>query len=329
MKRIFVHKVALFCVVAAFYACGGAGEKGEAENATGETIIETGFLVAVNSQSFIMPRLGRWSSLKITGLIEHGTVVSEGDSVLQLDPTDILKYISDQEADLDAQLGALEKLKLNQANSRSSREATRKSQLASFELKKMEYEASRFESERTRRIKELEFQQAEIDLKKQMRKIELSRIIDDIDLKRQQVRIERTKEEIAETTALLDQLTFRTPIPGVFQIEYNRRNRSLVKVGDQVYSGNRIGVVPDLRWMKVETFVNEIDYLKLHVGQKVAVRLDAMNDVVFDGEVSYLGKLCRQKPGSDLKQMVFDVEVKLLVSDERLKPGMTVSCEFL
>ena len=78
-----------------------------------------------------------------------------------------------------------------------------------------------------------------------------------------------------------------------------------------------------------EKHVNEIDFLKIHVGQKVAVRLDAMHDVVFDGEISYIGKLCHQKWGSDLKQMVFDVEVKLLVSDERLRPGMTVSCEFL
>lgn len=328
MKRMFFY-IAAFVVLAGMFACGGSAEKGAAEKASGETIVETGYLEAVNSYSFVMPRLGRWSSLKITGLEEHGRIVNEGDSVIQLDPTDILKYISDRETTLETQVAALEKLKLSQANTRSSQEANRKTQLASFELKKMEFEASRFESERARRIKELEFRQAEINLKKEMRKIELNQIIAGIDLKRQEIQIERTQKDIKEAEQLLGQLTLRTPIPGVFQVQYNWRNRTLVKVGDQIYSGNRIAVVPDLRWMKVKTYINEIDFLKIHEGQKVAVRLDAMNDVVFDGEVSYIGKLCHEKPGSDLKQMVFDVEVKLLVSDERLKPGMTVSCEFL
>lgn len=328
MKRMFFY-IAAFFVLVGMFACGGSAEKGAAEKASGETIVETGYLEAVNSYSFVMPRLGRWSSLKITGLEEHGRIVNEGDSVIQLDPTDILKYISDRETTLETQVAALEKLKLSQANTRSSQEANRKTQLASFELKKMEFEASRFESERARRIKELEFRQAEINLKKEMRKIELNQIIADIDLKRQEIQIERTQKDIKEAEQLLGQLTLRTPIPGVFQVQYNWRNRTLVKVGDQIYSGNRIAVVPDLRWMKVKTYINEIDFLKIHEGQKVAVRLDAMNDVVFDGEVSYIGKLCHEKPGSDLKQMVFDVEVKLLVSDERLKPGMTVSCEFL
>ena len=328
MKRIYSY-VAAFFVFAAMCACDGSVEKSAEDKADGKTIIETGYLEAVNSYSFVMPRLGRWSSLKIIGLEEHGTIVNEGDSVIQLDPTDILKYISDKETTLETQIAALEKLKLTQANTRSSQEANRQTQLASFELKKMEFEASRFESERARRIKELEFQQAEINLQKEMRKIELNQIIENIDLKRQEIQIQRTKDDIAEAEQLLGQLTLRTPIPGVFQVQYNWRNREFVKVGDQIYSGNMIAVVPDLRWMKVKTYINEIDFLKIHKGQKVAVRLDAMHDVVFDGEISYVGKLCHQKPGSDLKQMVFDVEVKLLVSDDRLKPGMTVSCEFL
>lgn len=329
MRRVIVYSSTLLCLIAALCACGRGVEERNAEKTAGKTIIETGYLEAVNSKSFIMPSLGRWSSLKIIGLVEHGTAVNEGDSVIQLDPTDILKYISDRETNLESQIASLEKLKLNQANTRSSQEANRRNQLASFELRKMEREAARFESERTKRIKELEFKQAEIDLNKEMRKIEFNQIIADIDLKKQEIEIERTKQNIEETKALLGQLTLRTPIPGVFQVDFSRRNRGLVKVGDQMYSGNRIAVVPDLRWMKVKTYISEIDQPKIKVGQKVAVRLDAMNDVVFDGEITYIGKLCRQKPGTELKQMVFDVEVKLLVSDERLKPGMTVSCEFL
>ena len=58
------------------------------------------------------------------------------------------------------------------------------------------------------------------------------------------------------------------------------------------------------------------------------VRLDALPKVAFDGKVTYIGKLCRQKERNS-RQKVFDVEVEILKPDERLKPGMTVSCEFL
>lgn len=80
--------------------------------------------------------------------------------------------------------------------------------------------------------------------------------------------------------------------------------------------------------MKVYTQVNEADFLKISIDQKVAVRLDALPKVVFDGKVTYLGKLCREKERNS-RQKVFDVEVEILKPDDRLKPGMTVSCEFL
>jgi hypothetical protein len=60
----------------------------------------------------------------------------------------------------------------------------------------------------------------------------------------------------------------------------------------------------------------------------VVVRLDALPQVSFKGEVAYVGKLCRLKERNS-KQKGFDVEVKLLEPDERLKPGMTVSCEVI
>jgi len=82
--------------------------------------------------------------------------------------------------------------------------------------------------------------------------------------------------------------------------------------------------------MKVNTSIHENDFLKVHVGQPVTVRLDALPGTDFPGEIASIGRLCHAKDGSNTSKhvKVFDVEVRLLVSDERLKPGMTVSCEF-
>ena len=64
-------------------------------------------------------------------------------------------------------------------------------------------------------------------------------------------------------------------------------------------------------------------------GDTVLVRLDALPEVAFEGCIADIGLFCHPKDYNKPRQKVFDVEVRLLVSDERLKPGMTVSCEFL
>lgn len=331
MKRKAIYILSVFLLVSGLLCgCGGDQAGTDKSKGDGSNIVETGYLEAVNSRSFILPRLGRWGSMRITGLVEHGSIVAPGDSIIQFDPSDIQKYITDAETRLENQQAALEKLKISQANTRSGEESSMKTQEANFELKKIQMEAVRFESEKTQRIRELEFRQAEITLAKEKRKMELSQLIRDKELYIKEIEMERTRRDIQNTYALLDQLTLFTPISGVFEVMYNRRQGGgLIKVGDNVYAGNKIAMVPDLEWMKVNTSINETDILKIHEGQKVAVRLDAMSNVVFNGEITRIGKLCHQKENTNLKQKVFDVEVTLLDSDERLKPGMTVSCEFL
>jgi len=331
MKKVGLHKSFCFFLFAfLFVSCGSSIENEERKGKSNErNIIETGELAAVNSQSFVLQRYGQyWYEMRVIGILKHGDIVNPGDSIIQLDPTDIKRFIIDRESDLETQLANLEKLKVDQDNRINELTSNIKNEIASFNLKKIELESSRFESERHKKIKELEFEQAKISLAKEEKKLELNKIISQNDLKIQQIRVRQLQTEIQNAYNILPALTLRTPIAGVFQIDYNWRTGTLVKVGDNLYPGNNMGNVPELKWMKVNTCVNENDFLKLKTGQKVAVRLDALPEVVFDGEISYIGKLCRLKDDKS-RQKVFDVEVSMLKSDERLKPGMTVSCEYL
>ena len=297
----------------------------------GNIIVETGELAAVNTVSFVVPRYGRfWSEMKIIGFLNHGEIVKKGDSVGLFDPSDINKYIIERETNLETQLASLEKMYVEQENRKQESESRIKNELASYDLKKIELEASRFESDRVQQIKKLEFEQATINLEKEKRIYELSKIINESNLKIQEIRVQQIKDDIEDSKKLLPQLTLRTPVSGVFQIELNRQdpNRSIYKIGDNIYAGNSLAVVPELEHMKVITQVNETDFLKINVDQKVAVRLDALPDVVFNGKVYYVGKLCRPKERNS-RQKIFDVEVRITKPDERLRPGMTVSCEFL
>jgi multidrug resistance efflux pump len=308
----------------------GIGGK-KSTSSDGHTIVETGELAAINSISFVIPRYGRhWYEMKIIGLLNHGEIVKKGDSVAQLDPADINKYILERESSLETQLATLEKMYVEQENRKQESESRIKNELASYDLRKIELEATRFESERLQQIKQLEFEQATINLEKEKRIFELSKKINESNLHIQEIRVEQIRKNIADAKALLPSLTLRTPVSGVFQIEVNHRDatNSNYKIGDNIYAGNNLANVPELEFMKVMTQVNETDFLKISLHQKVTVRLDALPKVAFEGEVIYIGKLCRPKERNS-RQKVFDVEVKILKPDDRLKPGMTVSCEFL
>lgn len=327
----YISYIILLLSLILFISCGdnSIDNNIEGNDSRGKTIIETGELAAVNSKSFVLTRYGRyWYEMKIIGILEHGSIVNEGDSIIQLDPTEIKKFIVDRESELETQLATLEKMKVNQENKNSEYDSNIKNELATFELKKIELKSSRFESERFRKVKELQFEQAKITLAKEKKKLELNKIIDANDFKIQEIRTKQIENEIENAYSILPALTIRTPISGVFQIAWNWRSNGMLKVGDQIYVGNNMANVPELKYMKVNTYINENDFLKIRTGQKVAIRLDAMPKEVFDGEIAYIGKLCRKKDNKS-REKVFDVEVKVLKPDERLKPGMTVSCEFL
>jgi len=325
------EQILLFFFVAAFYfvSCSKTGDSGaNSENISGKSIVETGTLEAINNVLFILPRTMYFYELQITGFLEHGAAVHAGDTVIQMDPSTVNRLIIERETNLETQLANLEKMEVTQSNQIVDQETKIRNETAMYELKKIELESSRFETERKRAISQLEFKQAEITLEKEKRKLELARIVIANDMKIQQIRIRQIQNDIESFKRILPTLTIQSPVDGVFQRGRNVRNGLTLNLGDMAYLTYPMGNVPELKWMRVNTFVNENDYRKLQVGQQVIVRLDALPEMKFNGEVTYIGKLCKQKEQNS-RQKGFDVEVKMLDSDERLKPGMTVKCEFL
>jgi len=320
----------ILCVAVFFSTCGN--KKGSSQHAddnlTGTRIIETGELAAIDSRSFVMPRYGRnWYMMKIIGILKHGTEVNKGDSVIQLDPTEIKKYIIERESRLETQLAVLEKLHVDQHNKKQELDSRLKNETASYNLKKLELKSSQFETPKNRKIKELEFEQAKLSLNKVKQLIKLNNTIENKTLLIERIRLEQLENEIRNAYDLLPTLTIRTPISGIFQVAENRRTNEMVKIGDEIYVGNNLGNVPDLTWMKVNTTVNETDYFKLKLGQKVIVRLDAMPAVAFEGEISYLGKLCKFR-NNNSRQKVFDVETVMVHGPQSSVDGPWTSASF-
>lgn len=294
-----------------------------------QSFTETGELEAINAAALVMPRISYQYGyeFKIVGLAEHGKMVKEGDSVIWIDPSSIQKFIISKEEALEGERASSKKQQVQMENNIQELKAQLRSEQAVYDLIKLELERSKFESENKRKTKELEFKQATIRLDKVKRQLEKKPILDNYDFKVQKIKVMQGEAELSGAKEILNRMVIRSPKDGLFQVafsmfEWPQRN---IKVGDRIYSGMLIGRIPDIFHMKVRTFVNEADITKISMGMKVMVRLDALPEIPFHGVITEISRICLPRE----KEKVFNVVVNIEESDLRLKPGMTVSCEYL
>ena len=324
-----LFRLLLICLV--FSGCKRTGSKAELCIEKGDfsaTLNESGELLAVNARSVLIPYIG-WKygwQYKITGMMDHGSHVHKGDSVGQLDPASVMKYLIEQETLLETEKANLNKLLVENEIRFRELEAQLQEVQADYDLKKLELEKYEFESQRKKKIKQLEFQQSGIHQNRIQKTIELETSICKNGLKIQKIKVSQIETNVKEAKLAIGKLTILSPIDGIFQISKNRRTKQLYRLGDDTYQGAELALVPDLSLIKVKSTINETDIGKVKPGQRVIVRLEAFPEKPFDGRVSDIGKLSYNKE-EESKVKVFDLEIVLETSDPVLKPGMTVSCE--
>ncbi len=106
-----------------------------------------------------------------------------------------------------------------------------------------------------------------------------------------------------------------------------------VEKGEKITSGTQaiggggtaIMTVADLSEMIVKASINEVDVGKLKKGQRVGIGFDAIKGKV------YQGKVRRISPSGTEEEnlVVYPVEVEILDSDERIRPGMTADLDII
>ena len=294
-----------------------------------QSFTETGELEAVSAAALTLPRINEefGYELKILALAEQGEMVKQGDTVIRIDPSPILKFIIQKEEAIENEKAAEKKQLVQMENNIQELQAQLRSEQATYDLKKLEVERGKFESENKRKIKELEFRQSTIRLNKVKRQLQHKPILDNYDYAVQKIKIVQGETDLSDAREVLNRMVIVSPQDGLFQRGQTRWEwpPKDLKVGDRVSSGSLIARLPNIFRMKVRTSVGETDISKIKMGMKVLVRLDALPELPFHGVISEIGRACL--PSDQGK--IFKVVVVVEESDLRLKPGMTVSCEYL
>jgi HlyD family secretion protein len=294
-----------------------------------KSITEPGELDAINASYIMMPRIP-WQygyQFKIVGLADHGKIVHKGDSVVKLDASSVYKYILEREDMLDNELASAKKQEVQSQNNMQELNAQLKNEQSTYDLKKLEVEVSKYDTEVQKKIKALEFQQEMITLNKVKRNFGLKPVLDEYDRVIQHIKVIQRQSELTNAKETLKQFLIRAPLDGTFQVASNRNytNPQNWKIGDSPYTGYIIASIPDISRMKAKTYINEAEFRKVKMGMKVIVRLDALPSVPFNGTIIDISKICFTRD----RQKVFNVTVEITESDQRLRPGMTISCEYI
>lgn len=291
-------------------------------------VYSTGQLQAEKSVSINVPReLSARSiniyEIKITKLIEEGSVVDSGEYVGSLDHSAVEEKLSNALSELTEKLEAYEDAKIDTNINLSNLRDDLISANIDLEEKKLILNQSLYESPSVIRQAKLDVEKAKrkvdqdtrnYDLKKQQDKIKVNRAFNDA---------EHIRTQVKEIEKLFDAIDIKAPAPGMLIYSFDRMGNK-IKVGSTVNRWEpKIAELPDLTSMISKTFINEVDISKVKTGQKVKVGVDAFPEKLFNGEVIEIANIGQVIPGGDAK--VFEVTIKIEGSDKDLRPAMTTS----
>jgi HlyD family secretion protein len=124
----------------------------------------------------------------------------------------------------------------------------------------------------------------------------------------------------------VDNVYLRSPLNGIVTI-VGVEEGEIITSGTHALGGGGtpIMTVAELDEMVVEANINEVDVGKLEVGQKVEIGFDAIRGKIYNGKVKKIS------PSSNVEEniVVYPVEVEILDSDGRIRPGMTADLNII
>lgn len=155
-----------------------------------------------------------------------------------------------------------------------------------------------------------------------------------LDLANARSTLQSTQEGVRQAEAILAQAnddlsrtTILAPISGRV-VQLNAQEGEVVITGTMNNPGSVIAILADLSEILVNADVAETEVVRVEVGDRAKVEVDAVPDYEYEGVVAEIGSSAGTRPGSTGLRF-FSVKIGLLNADERLRPGMTAQVDIV
>ena len=288
----------------------------------------SGVLEARQSVAVGPPRLARrQGQFKIVRIIDEGTMVEEGDFLMEFDTSTISNNLVSETANYQRnqenrqqQRGnsniSLENLKLQLEKARSDLEKNEEqlnaqAELASgidVEIMRITLDTSRYNLEMLEKQFEYETESNQIQLQ----------------MARNQERVSRSRMD--DLMDAMDLYTVRAPVAGV--VIYKRDwNNNAKEVGSNVNMQDVVMEIPDLSSMRARIQVDELDSGKVKIGQDISITVDSVQGRSFAGKITSIGTILKQA-SYDRPQKIMEIYADLTNMDVKtLRPGMSLRAQ--
>jgi multidrug efflux pump subunit AcrA (membrane-fusion protein) len=148
--------------------------------------------------------------------------------------------------------------------------------------------------------------------------------------------VRQIQDSLAETESRLADAVIRAPCSGVI-ISRQVREGEVITATSYYGSGAPLVVIGDVTTMLAKVNLNEVDIDKVHLGQQVQIKADALTGRNFTGTLTRISPASAGAAsqatgaggGSDENIVRFPVEITVSGDHGDLKPGMTANVEIL
>lgn len=291
------------------------------------TMVLTGELEAARGAMVSVPELPSWQS-SIKWLIDDGVAVKAGERVAELDNTPFT-------ADLDKKRQDLTQAEQELQEKAAEWVGDLRDKQFDVEKKKSEFEKAKIEaavpkeivSQRDYEDRQTKLRRATTDYEKARATLDAQQKADAADRANQLVKIEHAKDEVTIAEQSIDSLVLRAPQAGVVVVKDIPWEARKLQVGDTVWVGFPIAVIPELDSMRVTAALPDVDDGRVLRGMPARVTLDGYPKMHFAGRVDSVSAVAQEGARGSLRR-AFVVLVKLdQIDHERMRPGLSARVE--
>jgi multidrug resistance efflux pump len=275
-------------------------------------------------------------NLTIVRLAENGKPISRGEIVVAFDSSAqedrfIERRTAVREVDSEILQAEAQHAIADEQNAMAAMQAQYNVERAELEASKQEI-LSEIEGLKNR----IDVTIAEGVLSQEKTKAEATDLSQQADLRRILERKEKALRDLEATQAYLGSMVLRASADGIVHIMPNNRasgsfgtSRPPFQEGDSVWTGATIAEIPDLSSLNIEFRIEEIDRGRVEIGQPVRIRIDAVPDLLIEGEVQWMSPIATLVFRRFPPEKNFPAHASIREIDPRLRPGMSATVEII
>lgn len=252
-------------------ACGQGDEGGGVSSCTVERkdyvedIQCDGYAESVHT--FVINSHGVWGKIKY--IIEDGTEVQAGDTVVIIDSPEIEQELDNLYKLLDAVVAEKEKTEATYNLEKALQTAQMETNIASASMESLDSLQCTYAPPLQRRISELQLRRSHLEQERCRQTLEAMEVAQRIDVQRINTFINHIHRRIADQRRVMEGLVIRAPFEGLVLISNSWSTNAKFKIGDDVWDEMPLATLPDMSHMQVVMRMPENDYKRINIDDSV------------------------------------------------------------